>query len=103
MTGTLPAGVEFAGKVHREFELRRELVEDVVEVYGDPERGERAEKNKFYAGVCLLARRLVKLGDIPKESITPELLLKMETADFTALQNCDRGSLRQGQKGAERA
>ncbi|MGD9642773.1 MAG: hypothetical protein AB7V08_08545 [Elusimicrobiales bacterium] len=101
MKGILPVGVAFAGGVHREFELRPELVEDVVEVYGDPARGARAEKNKVYAGVCLLARRLVKLGDIPAADITPELLMKMDTNDFTAMREADaRGALLPGQEGA---
>ncbi|MCX5785665.1 MAG: hypothetical protein NTX59_08240 [Elusimicrobia bacterium] len=93
MTGKLPIGLEFAGKRHQEFELRPQLVEDAVLIYEDPDHGARAEKNSYFAGVCILARRLNKLGDIPKESITPDLIMKMDAADMAAIQKTDRGQL----------
>jgi hypothetical protein len=101
MTGQLPFGVDYSGKTHREFELRPQLVEDIVEVYEDSENGARAEKNSWFAGVCLFARRLVKLGDIPKDAITPALLMKMRAEDLTALQAADRGLLRPGKEGQQ--
>ncbi len=97
MNCQLPIGIEFAGKIHRDFELRPELVADFIEVYEDPKYGKRALKNEHFAGVCVLARRLEKLGDIPKADITPELLLKMRSKDFMAMRvSDDRGLLRPG-------
>ncbi len=96
MKGVLPVGVEFAGKVHREFELRPQFVSDSCAVYEDKANASRAEKNPYFAGVCIIARRLEKLGDIPRASITPDLLLTMRAEDMTALQLADRGAPRPG-------
>ena len=91
--GKLPLGVEFAGAVHRDYALRPQLVEDNVEIYEDPKHGPRAEKNSSFAAVCLFARRLVRLGDIPKESITPDLVMKMTSLDMAELQAADKRCL----------
>lgn len=79
--GTLPIGIEFEGRVHRDFELRPQKVKDSVDVMEDP----RAQKNDGYFGVAVLARLIEKLGDIPKEKITPSLLLEMWDEDLKAL------------------
>lgn len=79
--GTLPIGVEFGGKVHREFELRPQKVKDSVDVMEDA----RALKNDGYFGVAVLARQIEKLGDIPKEEISPALLLEMWDDDLKVL------------------
>ncbi len=91
--GKLPIGVDFAGGLHQAYELRPQLVEDEAEVFEDPNHGARAAKNSVFYAVCVYARRLEKLGEIPKESITPELLLKMKSRDMQELQACDRRSL----------
>ena len=79
--GTLPVGVEHGGQVHRDYEVRPRLVRDSVEAMEDP----RALKNESYAGVCLLARQIVRLGAIPKEEITPALLMEMYEEDLGEL------------------
>jgi len=99
----LPIGVPFAGSLHREFELRPELVEDFMDSYDDPEHGERALKNAPFAEVCVMARRLTKLGSIPKADITPDLILKMKSRDYLYLQTYERGQLPQEQEGAKTA
>lgn len=83
--GTLPGGVEFDGQIHKEFEIREQLVRDGVAVYDDPDRAARAEKNDAYMGLCILAGQVLSLGSIPKDSISPELLMDMSQEDFNAL------------------
>jgi hypothetical protein len=70
--GPLPVGVEFNGKVHRDFVLRSRLVKDSVEIM-ESDVAARADKNDSFYGVCLMARQIEKLGEIPVEEITPEL------------------------------
>lgn len=84
--GTLSIGIEFEGKAHKEFELRPQLVSDSV----DAIEGERAQKNESYLGLCVLAKQLVKLGDVPKEKITPELLMSMYEVDLRALMEASK-------------
>ncbi len=83
--GTLPGGVEYEGQVHREYEVREQRVGDMIAVYDDPERAKRAENNAMFMGLCILAGQIVKLGTIPKEAITPELLLDIEQPDCNEL------------------
>jgi hypothetical protein len=79
--GTLPLGVEYAGRLHRDFELRPEMIKDVLDV----EKEESCRDSNTYTALFMLSRELVKLGDIPKEAITPELLKGMASVDFNAL------------------
>ena len=79
--GILPVGLEFEGQVHKEFEIRRELVGDTVAAMDNP----RAQHNKAYASLCIFSRRLAKSGSIPKDKVTPELLMNMAEEDFDAI------------------
>jgi len=79
--GVLPVGVEFGGEKHTEFALRREFVGDTVHALDNP----RAQGNKAFLAVCVYSRRLVRLGTIPAEKITPELVMSMAEEDFDAL------------------
>lgn len=79
--GVLPVGIEFNGGLHRDFELRPRLVRDSVEAMEDP----RALKNESYAGLCILSKQLVKLGDVPSEAITADLLMGMFEEDLGTL------------------
>lgn len=79
--GTLIVGVEFDGKAHKEFELKPQLVRDSVEAMEDP----KAVKNDGYFGVCLLAKQVVRLGGIPSEKITTELLMNLTEIDFKVM------------------
>jgi hypothetical protein len=45
----------------------------------------RAEKCDQFRSICYYAARLTKLGDIPKEEITPEMLLDMYDIDLGEL------------------
>jgi len=85
-TGTLPIGVEFNGKVHRDFVLRPQVVRDTIDLM-DSEYADRANGNDHFFGICLLSGQLEKLGDIPKKEITPDLLLNMYDDDFRVVIN----------------
>jgi len=87
--GTLPVGVEYNGALHREFELRRATVRDNLDILSGPDK-DRASEETAYAAVCLWAKRIVKLGDIPAESITPALVLDLSLEDFGALETAAR-------------
>lgn len=80
--GILPIGVEFEGELHREFEVHRVKVRDNMTAM---EKYPEAHKNERYAGLAAYAECIDKLGTIPKEKITPELLLDMDMEDFDAL------------------
>lgn len=80
--GTLLLGVEFDGKTHKEFEIRLAKVSDSI----DAEK-ETSGKSGVEFMVAVISRQLVSLGDIPKKSITTELLRDMYDDDLTILQN----------------
>jgi len=88
--GTLPCGVEYGGQTHQEYEIREQRVRDTVSVYDDAEVAKRAEKNATFFGLCILAGQIVKLGSIPKEAITPDLLLDMSQADCNELSEASK-------------
>ncbi|OGQ60740.1 MAG: hypothetical protein A3J24_06415 [Deltaproteobacteria bacterium RIFCSPLOWO2_02_FULL_53_8] len=79
--GQLPVGLEFAGKCHRDYEIRGQKLKDSIDALED----ERARKNDAYFGVCLLAKQIVKLGEIPCDAITPELLGELYDEDVREL------------------
>ena len=84
--GTLIVGVEYEGKLHKDFILRPQLVSDSVDAVED----ERARSNESYLGLCVVGRQLEKLGDIPKEKITPELLMGMYEVDLAVISDASR-------------
>ncbi len=85
--GTLPFGVEFEGQIHREFELRPQYVRDTVDIFESPDITARAARNSQYFAACLFAGRLVRLGDIPKEEITVDMVLDMRQEDYGEIIN----------------
>lgn len=80
--GMLPYGVEHEGKIHREFELRPQKVKDSIDALDEDER---ARRNDSYLGVVVLSKQLIKLGDIPKEEISPDLLMDMCDVDMNEI------------------
>lgn len=78
---TLPFGVIVDGKVHRDCVLRPRKVRDSVEVMRDP----LAATEDSYRGVVLIGKQIESLGDLPREQITPELLLDLLDADMQEL------------------
>jgi hypothetical protein len=79
--GTMDVGVEFAGSAHYEFELRPATMRDSIEALAD----EKAKESETYLALVVLSRQLVRLGEIPKESITPELLMDCTEHDIQVI------------------
>jgi hypothetical protein len=78
--GRLTYGVEFDGTLHHEFELRLPTVADNIAAI------EEVGADKHMAlTVSMLARSLVRLGDIPPEAIDTELLNGMVDEDLDVL------------------
>jgi hypothetical protein len=88
-TGMLPLGVEFEGQIHREYEIKEQLVSDTVAVYEHPEYGPKAARSNTFFNIAVTALRIVRLGTIPKESITPDLVMGMFQKDCNELANAD--------------
>lgn len=84
--GTLPVGIEYGGQLHKEFEVRPQLVRDSIDASEHP----RAKKNESFYGLFLVSRQLVRLGDIPKDKVTPELLLDMQAVDLREITDATR-------------
>src|SRR5512145_432264 len=80
-TRVLIVGVENDGKIHRELEVRPRYVKDLVAATADP--AYIADKAAYE--VCCLAAQITRLGDIPKDKITGEMLLEMLSDDFDVL------------------
>uniref|UniRef100_UPI000665ABBE hypothetical protein n=1 Tax=Serratia marcescens TaxID=615 RepID=UPI000665ABBE len=86
---TLAYGVQHNGVIHRDFEIRLQTVGDEIEVVA--EVGSDIVDANFT--VHLLARTLLRLGSIPAEEITPELLKEgLIYEDYTALLRAGRGA-----------
>lgn len=84
--GTLSIGVEYEGKTHKDFELRPQIVKDSIDAIED----DRARKNDSYLGLCVLAKQITRLGDIPKEKITADLLMNMYETDLAVISEAAR-------------
>ena len=82
---TLPFGIERNGETHRDFEIREQLVSDSISIFDDPVSGAKAEKNSQYASLCITAMQIVSIGTIPKNEITPDLLMEMLQADYNEI------------------
>lgn len=67
--GTLHYGVEHEGKLHVDFELRMPTIGDNIEAIE-----EFGVDSNLKLNVAMMARCLVKLGEIPAEVINYELL-----------------------------
>jgi len=84
--GTLIVGVEYEGKTHKEFEIRPQIVKDSIDAIED----DRAKKNESYLGLCVITKQIIKLGEIPKEKITTEMLMNMYEVDLFAISEAAR-------------
>lgn len=89
-TGELPIGVEVDGVLHRDFTLRPRLVRDSVEVMEDA----LARDNDAYRGVALIAKQIERLGDLPRDRVTPDLLMSMFDIDMAKIM--ERAALLEG-------
>ncbi|EAA2983387.1 hypothetical protein DNY73_17800 [Salmonella enterica subsp. diarizonae] len=76
--GTLLYGIEHDGRTHYDFEIRIPVMADVYaaldqaeQVHGNSDSG----AGDLYYRMALMAMVLTRLGDLPAQDITPELLL----------------------------
>ena len=90
--GELESGVEFDGKVHREYVFREEKLsdnlretEEIEEQFGKSLTLD--EQKLAIAKNCVqFRRRLVKLGEIPVEKVTAAFLLEnLSSRDYSSL------------------
>lgn len=79
ISGKLAIGVEFNGRLHRDFVLRLSTVGDEIDVAEDMSVPDAGYK------VGLVAVCLDKLGDIPAEQITYKLLRSLDSDDYRHL------------------
>ncbi|HAF6280306.1 TPA: phage tail assembly protein [Salmonella enterica] len=76
--GTLLYGIEHDGRTHYDFEIRIPVMADV---YTALDQAERVHGNSdsgagdLYYRMALMALVLTRLGELPAQDITPELLL----------------------------
>jgi hypothetical protein len=78
---TLPRGyLDANGTVHRDGVMRLATARDEIE----PLRSAEVRDNQAYLGVLLLARTIVRIGDVT--DITPEFVEGLFAADFDHLQ-----------------
>lgn len=79
---TLPGGVLIDGTIHRDYELREQLVADEIEVMEGPDAARAGTSDGFY-NVCIIARRLKFPLAQTKEEVTPALIMSMTATDFS--------------------
>lgn len=84
--GELAVGIEFHGTIHKDFTIRPALVRDSVEAI----EISRARQNDSYLGLCTLARQIEKIGAIPKDEITADLLMDMYEVDLSIITEASR-------------
>jgi hypothetical protein len=84
VNGTLPIGLIYEGCVHKEFTLRPAKVRDTLQAEEENPKGTNLEIN-----LSVYSKRLEKLGSIPKEKITPDLLADLYDTDLAELTKCD--------------
>lgn len=77
----LPMGIDYEGELHRDLELRPQRIGDTI----DALESDRARHNDSYLGLCVLARQIVRLGRIPAQAITPELLMNLYDTDMAVI------------------
>jgi hypothetical protein len=78
---TLPRGyVDATGAVHREGVMRLATARDEIE----PLRDAEVRRNEAYLAVLLLARVVLRIGDV--DDVTPSVIEGLYAADFDHLQ-----------------
>lgn len=87
--GTLPEGILFDGKLHRDFEMGVTLMKhtaEALDVTEDTMGSTEGYVGDMFYRIAVLAASLVSLGDIPRESLTAQLLYdNLSERDFDVL------------------
>lgn len=87
--GQFQTGVKYEGIYHKDFELRPALVRDSIEIE-EEQNPERLSKNRQFKGICLLTKQITKLGDIPPEKITPDMIMDLLEDDGSIIINASK-------------
>lgn len=78
---TLLDGIEYEGVTHRDLVIRQQKIRDSIDALDD----DRAQNNNAYMGLAVLAGQVISLGSIPKDKITPELLMDLSDDDMNEI------------------
>ncbi len=93
VTGQLSVGhVDAAGTLHKDFEMRVPTIEDMEYAIENAPEGACSARLSRY----VWSRALTRLGTLPAEAITPELLGGLHYSDYTPLSEAEealRGKL----------
>ncbi|EDL1762301.1 hypothetical protein NXJ01_004759 [Salmonella enterica] len=84
MAGELEYGVAFNGELHYDFEMGLSTMEQTYQALDATEAAcgtTEGAKADLYYRMALMARTLRRLGTIPSDALTPELLLAELTAE----------------------
>jgi len=84
-TGTLKTGVFYEGAWHRDFEIEAERVIHQLDAVTDPLAGQSGP----HAGLAVLACKIARLGEIPREEIDAALLGKLFPDDVETLKKAE--------------
>lgn len=84
--GKLKVGIDYAGKTHTSFKLRAAKVKDSIEATASV-----GTDNNLKFMLFVYSLQLLSLGDIPKESITSDLLADLYDVDLAVLQEASEG------------
>lgn len=82
--GKLPIGVVFDGKRQQDFELRPATVADNIDA-----TMEVGADSPLTLMTGVFARQLLKLGDVPRDMLTADLVKQMHPMDFNAIEKAD--------------
>jgi hypothetical protein len=93
VTGQLSVGYrDAAGALHKDFEMRVPTIEDMEwAIENAPENACSARLSRY-----VWSRALTRLGTLPAEAVTPELLAGLHYSDYTSLSEAEealRGKL----------
>jgi len=73
-------GVRYAGAVYKDVELRAPIIRDMLEA-----ETECDGKSTISLALCLLSKRIMSIGTVPREKIDKELLADLCDEDFERL------------------
>jgi hypothetical protein len=73
-------GIEYEGSIHKDAILRTPIVADALETEAQCEG-----KSALTFSLCLMSKRIVSLGTIPKTAINTQLLAKLSDEDYSRM------------------
>ena len=86
VTGQLPIGYrDEAGTLHQDFEMRVPTIEDMEYAIENAPDGACSARLSRY----VWSRALTRLGTLPAEAITPELLGSLHYSDYSPLSDAE--------------